>query len=214
MDEEEQIAEVIYLSLESIQLGFDKVKEGIQTQDKDLIKAGFHLMRPNLVHIELAAFKDEFPLSDQGDFFIRSQHLIDLLEPKVDEVKRIASKMKYRVQIIEDDKSYQKIISTLVESDERLEIISVEDNSLSAAMSIVRNKPDILLLDIEISGLNGLEVLETLDHMPCTVVISSKIEFRKEIANTDIVGFIAKPIESKAIFREEIDKCIALLDKR
>lgn len=122
--------------------------------------------------------------------------------------------MKYKVQIIEDDKSYQKIISTLVENDERLEIISIEDNSLSAAMSIIRKKPDILLLDIEIPGLNGLEVLETLNYLPCTVIISSKIEFRKEVENTEIVGFIAKPIESKAIFKAEIDKCIAVLEKK
>lgn len=87
MDEEEQIAEVIHLSFESIEIGIKHVEEGLENKDKNLVKAGFHLMRPNLVHIELAEFAEKFPDAEQADFFERAQELIAHLAPKIKEVK-------------------------------------------------------------------------------------------------------------------------------
>lgn len=114
-----------------------------------------------------------------------------------------------KVLIVEDDPSYQKIISAFVEANDQLKLIAIVDNSVDAVMAITKKKPDILLLDMEISGLNGLEVLDSLDHQPVTLVISGNSEFKVETLDFGIVDFIEKPIASAEVMEQGLKKCIA-----
>lgn len=91
------------------------------------------------------------------------------------------------------------------------ELIGTCDNTLDAAKRIDLDKPDILLLDINISGLEGPEILELADHKPKTIMISSHPEEVMENYEVDYVEFIQKPIKNSEQLINAMHKCIQLL---
>ena len=101
-----------------------------------------------------------------------------------------------------------KVISSKVEG---VELIGVCDNTLDAAKRIDLDKPDILLLDINISGLEGPEILEIADHKPKTIMISSHPKEVMDNYEVDYVEFIQKPLKDSEQLMNAILKCIRAL---
>jgi len=113
--------------------------------------------------------------------------------------------------IIEDDPAFVEILKAVLSRVKEAELIGACDNTLDAAKKIDFDKPDILLLDINISGLEGPEILEITDHKPKTIVISSH---PKEImGNYDVeyVEFIQKPLQNSEQLIDAVYRCIELL---
>ena len=86
------------------------------------------------------------------------------------------SEKKYTYLIIEDDPAFSEILKVVTSKIPNIDLIATCDNTTDAARHIDVDKPDILLLDINISGLEGPEILEITDHKPKTIVISSHPE--------------------------------------
>lgn len=101
-----------------------------------------------------------------------------------------------RCIIIEDNPAFVKILEVFIGKIGYIDIISVHDDSISSAVSIFRHKPDLIFLDVSISGLNGLDMLETLDDRPKTIVISNhSSEFLENYKNISIDAFLQKPVD-------------------
>ena len=94
---------------------------------------------------------------------------------------------------------------------DEVELLGNCDNTLDAAKRIDLDKPDILLLDINIAGLEGPEVLELSDHKPKTIVISSHPEEVMENYEVDYVAFIQKPLKNSEQLVNAVHKCIQQL---
>ena len=122
------------------------------------------------------------------------------------------SNPNYTCLIIEDDPAFVEILKVVVKKVPDVELLGYCDNTLDAAKRIDMDKPDILLLDINISGLEGPEVLELSDHKPRTIVISSHPEEVMENYEVDYVAFIQKPLKNSEQLVNAIHKCIKLMD--
>ena len=88
--------------------------------------------------------------------------------------------MTIRVLIVDDSKSMQQLLSVVLNNDPEIEIVGLASDSSQARTMIKSLNPDVLTLDIEMPGLNGLDFLEkimTLRPMP-VVMISSLTEKR------------------------------------
>ncbi|WP_420316557.1 LytR/AlgR family response regulator transcription factor [Ekhidna sp.] len=120
------------------------------------------------------------------------------------------SKQEYRYLIVEDDPAFVEILKVVMAKVPEMKLIGVSDNTLDAAKRIDMDKPDILLLDINISGLEGPEVLEISDHKPLAIVISSHPEDVMENYEVDYVSFIQKPLKNAEQLINAIHKCIKL----
>jgi len=67
-----------------------------------------------------------------------------------------------RVMIVDDSLTVRTVFSRLVESDPALEVASTASNA-ERAIAILRDKPvDVILLDLEMPGMGGLEALPTI----------------------------------------------------
>lgn len=118
------------------------------------------------------------------------------------------SNSKHKLLIVEDDPAFVEILKVVVGKVQDVELLGTCDNTLDAAKRIDIDKPDILLLDINISGLEGPEVLELSDHKPKTVVISSHPEEVMENYEVEYVYFIQKPLKNSDQLVNAIGKCI------
>lgn len=83
--------------------------------------------------------------------------------------------MTARVLIVDDSLSMQKLIAAVLDCDDNIEVIGFAANPMEARTAIKELNPDVITLDIEMPGMNGIQFLEkimALRPMP-VVMISS-----------------------------------------
>ncbi len=103
--------------------------------------------------------------------------------------------MKQKLLIVEDDETIRTLISTAVEmQDYPFESVETGEQALMAAMS---HKPDIMLLDLGLPDMDGIEVLKKVrawSHMP-TIVITARSEDSDKIEALDAGAddYLTKP---------------------
>jgi two-component system chemotaxis response regulator CheB len=82
-----------------------------------------------------------------------------------------------RVLICEDSLAYATALSRFLEHDEEIEVIGIAPTGERAIADVERLEPDLLTLDMQLPGMDGLEVVEGLmgsNPLPI-VVLSSKV---------------------------------------
>jgi class 3 adenylate cyclase/ActR/RegA family two-component response regulator len=105
-----------------------------------------------------------------------------------------------RVLVVDDSFIMRKLVSEIVESDPDLEVVDTAENGMIALKKVRQVKPDVVLLDIEMPEMSGLETLRRLGlRSPCKVVILSSLvggtdaAERVEALRLGAVATIAKP---------------------
>ena len=109
--------------------------------------------------------------------------------------------------IIDDDILALKSIKKCLERHNSLELLAEFCDPEKAYDYLKTNSCDVLFLDMEMEGLNGLDLIKKLDHVPYVVIISSKSEYAAEAFNFDVVDYIVKPVSferfQKAVLKVE-----------
>ncbi|PKK84166.1 MAG: hypothetical protein CVT49_05045 [candidate division Zixibacteria bacterium HGW-Zixibacteria-1] len=111
------------------------------------------------------------------------------------------AKEKIKVLIIDDDPKVSWILTEGLSSN--MEFVSARDG-IEGIQMVSTEKPDLILLDIKMPGMNGLEVLEKLNKMPSRpeVIMLSGHGETKNIVHSMHLGaaeFINKPFDVKEV---------------
>ena len=106
------------------------------------------------------------------------------------------------VLIVEDNEKNMKLVRDILQAKgyETAEAVNAEDG-IKLALERV---PDLVLMDIQLPGMNGMEALKVLRSEPKTakvpviaITASVMTQDRKQIMDTGFDGFIEKPINLK-----------------
>ncbi len=102
---------------------------------------------------------------------------------------------KVKIMLAEDDITMVSLLKTLLKM-EGFDVVAMQpDDDIPAAVR--RENPDILLLDVHLSGQNGLDILDALRHSEDTagarVVMSSGADVKEECLRRGANGFLMKP---------------------
>jgi adenylate cyclase len=105
-----------------------------------------------------------------------------------------------RVLIVDDSFIIRNLVKEIVESDPDLEVVGTAEDGKIALQRVRQLKPDIVLLDIQMPEMSGLETLRRLGlRSPCKVVILSSLVAdadsaeRVEALRLGAVATIGKP---------------------
>src|SRR3954464_8176550 len=80
-----------------------------------------------------------------------------------------ANSTKTRIAIVEDDGPTRSILVEVVRGAPGLELVSHYGDSEAAAESLVHDRPDVVLMDINMPNLNGVECVRQLKpQLPST----------------------------------------------
>ncbi|OPY89191.1 MAG: Oxygen regulatory protein NreC [Syntrophus sp. PtaU1.Bin208] len=104
---------------------------------------------------------------------------------------------KKRVLIIDDHPILRKGLSLLINSEPDLEVVAEADNAQRAMEKIEAHKPDLLIVDISLPGIDGIELIKTvkLTHrdLPALVVsMHDESLFAERALRAGARGYIMK----------------------
>ena len=116
-------------------------------------------------------------------------------------------KSKIRVLVVDDSLMYRNVITQGLEKDPVIEVVGTAANTYEARDKILSLKPDVVTLDAEMPGMNGLSFLKILKAQhPVPVVMVSAVEgIVFEAMKAGAVDFVAKPeASSVALFLTDL----------
>ncbi|MCZ8214680.1 MAG: response regulator transcription factor [Cyclobacteriaceae bacterium] len=84
----------------------------------------------------------------------------------------MALPFKKRVVLVEDDQEIRNSFSLIVNSSPKFMVVNGYGTGEEAISSLQRDKPEIVLMDIELPGINGIQATKTIkDKMPAADII-------------------------------------------
>ncbi len=119
---------------------------------------------------------------------------------------------KYLYIIVEDDELIVRLLKEYLSDMKELEVVAVHADTINAARDIEKLKPDIVFLDINISGLEGPEFMELVDHKPQIIMISGYPPHVMDKYEVEITDYIQKPFEREQL-KASVAKCIAQINR-
>jgi DNA-binding LytR/AlgR family response regulator len=96
--------------------------------------------------------------------------------------------------VVDDDEMMLNSIKRLCEKSGVFEQINAFIDSEEAAQFIFSNSPDVLFLDIEMPGINGIELLKSFNKIENVIVISGKTEYAFEAYQLNVIDYLPKPV--------------------
>ncbi|MCP4139827.1 MAG: response regulator transcription factor [Chloroflexi bacterium] len=114
-----------------------------------------------------------------------------------------------QIMLVDDHLLFREGISSLLQRDERFEILSEADDGLSALEIIKKAVPDVVLMDVKMPNMNGIEATrEMLGTYPGLKVVmitaSEKDEDLFEAVKAGAQGYILKTVTDSKFMRDAI----------
>ena len=124
----------------------------------------------------------------------------------------MASSDSKRIFIVDDDQDIRKILSLILRS-ELYDVVGQASNGVDILQKLLVAKPDIVLLDINMPGTSGLDVLEEIKkvygHIKVIMISSSSnSEDVKTAVCRGASGYIVKPFNTGQVL-QNIQRAIA-----
>lgn len=105
------------------------------------------------------------------------------------------------VIIVDDEALSRKVIRDFVEQTTFLHLVGEAEDAQQATELLQKNSIDCLLLDIEMPGMNGLELINITRHLPEVIIVTSNREYAVEAFDYDVTDFLVKPVNYARFFK-------------
>lgn len=104
-----------------------------------------------------------------------------------------------RVLIVDDELPAREHINSLLACMQDIEVVGTADSGDVAVSAIRRLKPDLVFLDIQMPGMNGLDVVTELgpEHMPTTVFVTAYDRHALKAFELAAVDYLLKPFDDE-----------------
>ncbi|WP_444993827.1 LytR/AlgR family response regulator transcription factor [Aliikangiella sp. IMCC44359] len=115
-------------------------------------------------------------------------------------------KEKISVLIVDDEAAAREKLQRYVDLDNRFDVIGQAGNGQEAIDKITRFQPEVLLLDIQMPGMSGFDVLRLKDGSNTAVIFTTAYdEYAVKAFEVSAVDYILKPI-SESRLKQALDK--------
>ena len=117
--------------------------------------------------------------------------------------------------IIDDEPQNATILKNDIETHcSSVQIVSVCYSAKEGIMSIKKEKPDLVFLDIEMPWMNGFEMLEMLDEIHfCIIFTTAHDQFAAKAFRISAIDYLLKPIDVNDL-KEAVKKAAEKIQQR
>src|ERR1700751_2716248 len=113
--------------------------------------------------------------------------------------------------IVDDERLARQELKTMLAEHKDIEVIAECANANEAKEKINQLKPDVVFLDIQMPGKNGLELAQELSPVPELVFITAHDEFALRAFEVNALDYLLKPIQPERL-AEAIKKLLSKED--
>lgn len=111
-----------------------------------------------------------------------------------------------RVMIVDDHKMVREGLARLIEFDDEIKVIQDANNGTDCISKLRAAKPDIILLDINMPDMDGIETLRILNRKRkrpkiLMLTVHNQIEYLVRLIDMGADGYILKDSSSKELIR-------------
>lgn len=115
--------------------------------------------------------------------------------------------------IVDDDPMSVKIIEKFVGQTDFLTLVTSCTDAFEASAVLKREKIDLIFLDVEMPEMTGIELIESLQHKPQIVLITSKEDYAVDAFYHEVTDYIVKP-PSYPRFLKAANRALSNLEER
>ena len=115
--------------------------------------------------------------------------------------------MIFKTIIVEDEPLTRKSLERLCDKSSHVTLSGSFENGPDALAFMEKNQIDLILLDVEMEGMSGLELMDNLPYLPQVIISSSKPEYASDAYEYDVTDFLKKPV-SKDRFAKALEKVV------
>ena len=119
---------------------------------------------------------------------------------------------KYKVLIVDDEFLARKLLSDYVSKIDSLELVGTCSNAFEAMSMLQKCNVDIMLLDIHMPDITGMELIQSMQKVPTFIFTTAYSEYALESYDLGAVDYLLKPIGFPRFF-QAINKAIEQIDR-
>lgn len=114
--------------------------------------------------------------------------------------------------LVDDEKLALNRLADLIRLFDHIEVIGKEFNPISAIESIVKLKPDIVFLDVEMPGMTGFSVIEKVHNcfvFPKFIIVTAFSQYAIKAIKKEAFDFLIKPVDI-----DDLRECLQRYDQK
>ena len=104
-----------------------------------------------------------------------------------------------KILIADDEQPARKKIRSFLKEQQGIGSIIEAENGIEATKKIREEKPDLVLLDIQMPGMTGFEVIETIgiENMPVVVFVTAYDQYAIDAFEVQAIDYLLKPFDEE-----------------
>jgi two-component system LytT family response regulator len=103
---------------------------------------------------------------------------------------------RVRALIVDDEALGRRMLRSLLSADEEVQIIGEAASAVEARRQIAEQAPDLVFMDIEMPGGNGIELLKELgEPRPYVIFVTAHPEFALPAFEVQAADYLVKPVQ-------------------
>jgi len=110
--------------------------------------------------------------------------------------------MSIKVMLVDDEAGIRVLLRKIIERQQGFEIVAESDNFTDAVMQFNRTRPEVIFLDIDIGGANGIDCAQIIADMePKTRIIfaTAHAEYMSEAFQVYAFDYLVKPFNVERV---------------
>ena len=123
--------------------------------------------------------------------------------------------MPLRTLIVDDEPIARKVLREELASFQDIEIIGEADNGVLALERIYVDHPDLVLLDLQMPEMGGLEVVRNLKrtkHVPAIVIVTAYDKYALQAFEAGAIDYLLKPVGGERL-AEAVERAKRLTER-
>ena len=99
-----------------------------------------------------------------------------------------------KVLIIDDEPLARSIVKEYLQDYAQIEVLEECRDGFEGVKAVMQHQPDLIFLDIQMPGLNGLQFIQSLQQPPMVIFVTAYKEHALEGFNLNAVDYLLKPV--------------------
>ena len=105
--------------------------------------------------------------------------------------------MKIDCIIIDDEKLARELLTEFLEPFNDIEIVAECSNGKDAVEKIESLKPQLIFLDVQMPGMDGFDVLESIEHKPYVIFTTAYDQYAIKAFDKNAIDYLLKPLDEE-----------------